>query len=350
MPDFQILCWDGYDEGDYLHQFEQSEQVAINASVLVSDTWAAQQVLGDHANVDILNINNPYARKQLFPSNKILSLDKDKFSPLLNSNLPWASRLCEWGYADSGELIGIPQRFGPFNFVVNNHRISASTAADEGFNLISDSDSRFDYGILLFPEFNVFHICISAGLNPFGSLSEDDLCRFDSMATHWFRNASLITSDSNQLNRALVDGEIDLFMSGGLFTSAHLRLQGHLNIEAITPKSGPIDGHGAIAFMEITSIPTRSSQAQLAENFLAYILDPTVATQIASNEKVCNPIVQMGNPEVFSKMSSQFLKAIQWDSLQEDVEHCANYDIPVDFPALLTRLENIRQQVANHEK
>ena len=71
MTDLQILCWDGYDERDFLQRFGQSRKLHIEASILVSDTWAAQQVMQDITNIDILNINNPYARKQLFPSNKI---------------------------------------------------------------------------------------------------------------------------------------------------------------------------------------------------------------------------------------------------------------------------------------
>lgn len=350
MTDLQILCWDGYDESDFLHQFGQSQKLSIEASKLVSDTWAAQQVMQGLAKIDILNINNPYARKQLFPSNKIRSLDKSLFIPKLEYSLPWTSSLGDWAYADSGELIGIPQRFGPFNFVVNTNRISATTAADEGFNLIIESTSRPNYGILLFPEFNVFHICISAGLNPFGPLGEEELQRFDFMARHWFQNASLISNDSNQLNQALVDGDIDLFLSGGLFTSANLRLQGYQNIQAITPKSGPINGHGAIAFVEITSIPTQSLRPKIAESFLSYILEPSVAAQVASNKNVCNPIIQMGNPAVFNLMSSKVLDAIQWDSLQEDLEHCAVYDIPTDFPALLARLKLIQEQISNHGK
>ena len=68
-----------------------------------------------------------------------------------------------------GTLIGICQRFGPFNLVVNAHRIDRASAEDQGFELANERVPR-PYGILLYEDFNLFHVCIGAGLDPFSSL------------------------------------------------------------------------------------------------------------------------------------------------------------------------------------
>jgi spermidine/putrescine-binding protein len=41
-------------------------------------------------------------------------------------------------FAESGELIGMPQRYGPFSFVVNTDKISRKTAEDQGWALFLD--------------------------------------------------------------------------------------------------------------------------------------------------------------------------------------------------------------------
>ena len=57
----------------------------------------------------------------------------------------------EWALDKSGEhLLGMTQRFGPFNFVVNTDKISRDMAEDQGLKLFVDPAMQDRYGILTF--------------------------------------------------------------------------------------------------------------------------------------------------------------------------------------------------------
>ena len=75
---------------------------------------------------------------------------------------------------DDGELIGMPQRYGPFSFVVNTDKISREMAEDQGWNLFLDPAMKDRYGVLTYDNWNVMHMCLTAGLNPFAPVEGDD--------------------------------------------------------------------------------------------------------------------------------------------------------------------------------
>ena len=260
--------------------------------------------------------------------------------------LPQFRRLYTWARGDDGALIGICQRFGPFNFVVNAKRIDCASAEDQGFELANERSPRA-YGILLYEDFNLFHVCIGAGLDPFSPLSAEARERFDVTARRWFRNAALVTHDHFELNRALVDGTIDFYLSGGIYTVSPARRAGHREVRAVTPRVGPIRGQGGIVFTEITSVLEAAVCTGEAEDFIEYLLEPETAWRVALAERSANPVAQMAMPEVFDRFTARDLDAIQWDSLEEDVARCADYDLMPDHAALLPRL---RSAVASRDR
>jgi len=331
---FSILCWDGYDHSSLIDPYFKRTNTSVNARNLISDHAAAQEVLTGKSRIDILNINNPYPRQILYPANLVMPLDADRLVDNHSHSLGWTNDLEQWAYADSGSRIGICQRFGSFNLVINNRKLANSTAEEIGFRLPEETCRDLNYGILRFPEFNIFHICIGAGINPFKPLNADEFDKFQEIAHLWFENATMATDDSALLNQALISGKIDYFLSGGIFVSGAARLEGHSQIQCITPSCGPINGKGAISFMEITSLITESEYINAGYEYLNYLLEPDIALAVATNPLVCNPVVQMGDPFVFAKMSSKFLDAIQWETLEQDIARCAHYEIPPDFHAL----------------
>ena len=64
-------------------------------------------------------------------------------------------------------------------------------------------------------------------------------------------------------------------------------------------------------------------------------MEPETAWRVALTERTANPVAQMGRPEVFERFSARDLDAIQWDSLEEDVSRCADYDLVPDHAARL---------------
>ena len=335
----RLLCWEGYDSPRVLDRFERRGSTRVHARTLLSDAGTAEDLLGGRTACDVLNINNAWIRGSLHPAGLVRALDPERFEPYFERMLPQFSRLYAWARDAEGALIGICQRFGPFNLVVNTHRIDRASAEDQGFELANEHAPR-PYGILLYEDFNLFHVCIGAGLDPFSLLGEDEVARFEATARRWFGGATVITDDHFELNRALVDGAIDFYLSGGVYTASPARLAGHLEVRAVTPRSGPIRGRGGIVFTEITSVLESALHTGEAEDFLEYLLEPETAFRAALTERSANPVAQMGIPEVFDRFSARELDAIQWDDLEEDIARCADYDLMPDHAALLRRLRN----------
>ena len=336
----QLLCWEGYDSPRVLGPFERRRSTCVRARTLLSDAGTADDLLAGRATCDVLNINNAWIRGSLHRAGLVRTLDPTRFEPHFERMLPQFSRLYAWARdTKGGAPIGICQRFGPFNLVVDTNRVDRASAEDQGFELANERAPR-PYGILLYEDFNLFHVCIGAGLDPFSSLSEDEVERFDATARRWYRGATVVTDDHFELNRALVDGTIDFYLSGGIYTASPARLAGHMEVRAVTPRSGPIGGRGGIVFTEITSVLEFASQSGEAEDFLEYLLEPETAFRAAFAERTANPVAQMGMPEVFDRFSARGLEAIQWDDLEEDIARCADYDLVPDHAALLPRLRD----------
>jgi len=339
----QLLCWEGYESPHVLGPFERRRSTRVRARTLLSDAGTAEDLLARRTPCDVLNINNAWIRGALHPAGLVRTLDSERFEPYFERMLPQFDRLYAWARDTEGALIGVCQRFGPFNLVVNASRIDRKSAEDQGFDLANERAPR-PYGILLYEDFNLFHVCIGAGLDPFSPLGEDGKMRFDATARRWFGGATVITDDHFELNRALVDGTIDFYLSGGIYTASPARLAGHREVRAVTPRSGPIPdrgrGRGGIVFTEITSVLEAATQSGEAEDFLAYLLEPETAWRVALTERTSNPVAQMGMPEVFERFSARELDAIQWDGLEEDIARCADYDLMPNHAALLPRLRN----------
>lgn len=338
-----VLCWEGYETDSVLGEFARSRNIQTNAQTLLSDTATAHALLnGSLGKWDVLNINNPWVRDFLCQHQMIRTLDEQQFGHTLNHLLPEFDRLSHWARDDEKNIIGVCQRFGAFNFVVNTRRIDRAAAEDQGFNLANDRTQRF--GILTYDDFNLFHICIGSGLNPFNRLDDNALRLFSNTANDWFDRAVIVSDDHLTLNRSLVSGEIDFYISGGVYTVSEARLAGHDYLQAITPTRGCIDGRGGIVFTEITSVLEHPQTSAHAVDFLEYITRPDIALRVAATKNTLNPVAQMGDPAVLNKFSKQQLDAIQWDNLPADIERCAMYRIPPNHTDLHKRLKAARDK------
>ncbi len=332
-----LLCWEGYESDNILGEFARQRKIRSNSQTLLSDADTAKALTdGRHKQWDVLNINNPWVRDFLCHRGVIKSLAEDRFASTLDKLLPEFDRLSHWARDDQGNMVGVCQRFGAFNLVIHADRVDRHSAEDQGFNLANDHKNRF--GILAYDDFNIFHICIGADINPFTHLDTASLNKFSETASDWFARALLISDDHVVLNRALVDGDIDFYISGGVYTVSEARLAGHHKLCAITPASGCINGLGGIVFAEITSALQHEHASAHALDFIEYIVQPDIAIRIATTENTLNPVAQMGDPKVLARFSKQQLDAIQWDSLSADIARCAMYQIPPNHAELHRRL------------
>ena len=331
--ELNIYCWEGYNSDDVLDPFRREFDATVRAEGLTSDPDAVNRLRAGETKIwDLINVNNPWAREMMWPEGLIRELPRDRFEPFFEKMMPAFHPPYPWAMDKTGEhLLGVTQRFGPFNFVVNTDKISRAMAEDQGFKLFLDPAMKDRYGVLTYDNWNIYHMCVAADVHPFRSHTADEITRFSDMARQIFNGAKILTDDLVAMNLALINGEIDAYFTGGTYTASPARFDGHNNVRGITPNSGPMDGKGGIVWIELTSVVNHPEVSPLAEEFLAYIQRPDVSKNVAFAEGTYNPVTQMGDSAVLSAFDSDELDAIQWDTLEEEMARSQDYDINPDY-------------------
>ena len=335
--ELNILCWEGYNTDQVLGPFRSDHPGArVRAESGTSDPDMINKLRAGEVRVwDLINVNQPWARDQLYPEGLIRPLDKERFMPYFDSMLPeFSDPPYPLSFAENGDLLGMPQRYGPFSFVVNTDRISRETAENEGWNLFLDPAMQGRYGVLTYQNWNIIHMCLTAGLDPFAPVAGADMEQFEKVAGQIFGNARLLAGDLVQMNLALINGEIDAYFTGGTYTASPARLDGATNIRAITPQSGPVDGKGGVVWVELTSVVNNPDPSSLAPEFLEFVQQPDICHAVAFSEGTYNPVAQMGNEAVMARFSARELDAIQYDSLDEEMSRSLDYQVVPSYNEL----------------
>lgn len=334
--ELNILCWEGYNSAQVLDPYREAKSATVKAESLTNDPTMINRLRGGETKVwDLINVNNPWARKIMLPEGLIKPLPRAEFEPFFANMLPEFKAPYRWAMSEEGkDLLGMAQRFGPYSFVVNTDKISRKTAEEQGWEIFNDPALKGKYGILESDDWNVFNVFLIAGINPFKAHDAKDMEKFTETAKRVFGGAKLV-GDIAAMNQALVSGEIDLHMTGGTYSVSPARADGHPNLRAVTPLKGPIDGKGGVAWIEITSTVNNPNLSPLATEFLKYVQDPKVAHTVAFAEGTFNPVTQMGNKACFDLFTKEELDAIQYDSLEEEMARSAEYDIVPDYDKAL---------------
>lgn len=331
-----ILCWEGYNSDEVLAPFRKANNGAtVRAESGTSDPDMINKLRAGEVNVwDLINVNQPWAKAQLHPEGLIKPLDKERFMPYFDKMLPEFAAPYELSFADNGDLIGMPQRYGPFSFVVNTDKISREMAEDQGWKLFLDPAMKDRYGVLTYDNWNIIHMCLTGDLNPYEVQDEAGMATFKSTAEAIFGGAKLLTDDLVAMNTALINGEIDAYFTGGTYTASPARFDGATNIRGITPNSGPVDGKGGVVWIELTSAVNNPDPSTLAEDFLEFVQQPAISKSVAFAEGTYNPVSQMGDSAVMEAFDSDELDAIQWDSLEEEMSRSLDYDVVASYDDL----------------
>ena len=335
--EMNILCWEGYNTDNVLGPFRKAYPgVTTRAESGTSDPDMINKLRAGELKVwDLININQPWARQQLFPEKLIKPLNKDRFLPYFAKMSPEFAAPYPLAFAESGELIGMPQRYGPFSFVVNTDKISRKTAEDQGWSIFLDPAMKGRFGVLTYDNWNVIHLCLTAGVNPFKAVEEAGVAKFTETTKTVFGGAKMLSDDLVAMNTALINGEIDAYFTGGTYTASPARFDGAANIRGITPNSGPVDGKGGVVWVELTSVVNNPDVSPLAEDFLEFVQKGEIAKAVSFAEGTYNPVSQMGDPEVFKLWNATELDAIQWDSLPDELARSADFSVVPDYDALL---------------
>ena len=335
--ELNIYGWEGYTSDDVLDPFRDEFDAEVRAEAVTSDPDAINRLRAGGTEVwDLCNLNNPWARKVMWPEGLINTLPRDRFEPLYEKMLPEFYPPYEWAMDRTGEhLLGMVQRFGPFNFVVNTNKISRATAEEQGFKLFLDPAMSGKYGLLTYDDWNILHMCMAADVDPFKAHDEAEIDAFAAVARQIFTGAKLLTDDLVAMNLALINGEIDAYFTGGTYTASPARYDGVSQLRGITPNSGPLmGGKGGIMWIELTSVVNNPEVSPLAEDFLEYVQRPDICKQVAFAEGSYNPVTQMGSDDVLAKFDADELDAIQWDSLDQEMANSVDYNINPDYAAM----------------
>lgn len=324
--ELNILCWEGYNSADVLDPYRKLTGAEVRAESATNDPTMVNKLRAGETKVwDLINVNNPWARRLLYPENLIKPLNREEFEPFFEKMLPAFKPPYSWAMSEDGkELLGMAQRFGPFNFVVNTDKISRDTAEKVGWKLWADSSLDGKFGIQESDDWNVVDIFMVAGVDPYKPHTEEDFAKFEEAAKHIFGKAKIV-GDIATLNQALVNGDITCYLSGGTYTASLARAEGEMNIRAISPLEG------ALMWVELTSVVNNPEVSPLATDFLKYVQQPEVAKTVAFAEGTFNPITQMGNPDCLKLFTKDELDAIQYDSLEEEMARSRAYDIVPDY-------------------
>jgi spermidine/putrescine transport system substrate-binding protein len=334
--ELNILCWEGYNSAEVLDPFREEKGATIKAESLTNDPTMINRLRAGETNVwDLINVNNPWARKVMHPEKLIQPLDRARFEPYFEKMLPAFKPPYKWAMSEDGtQLLGMAQRFGPYSFVVNTDKVSREMAEDQGWDLWNDRKNDGRYGMQETDDWNVFDLCLIAGFDPFVPHTDDQVAKYTETARQVFKGAKLV-GDLATMNQSLVAGEIDYYLTGGTYSASPARFDGHPEIRGVTPKRGPMPGgKGGVSWIEITSTVSNPQLSPLATQFLEYVQDPEVAHVVAFAEGTFNPVAQMANPKCFERFTKDELDAIQWDSLEEEMARSVEYDIVPDYEKL----------------
>lgn len=346
--ELNILCWEGYNSAQVLDPFRTANSAEVKAESLTNDPTMINRLRAGETKIwDLINVNNPWARKIMFPEKLIKPLDRATMEPYFEKMLPMYKPPYKWAMDDSGqELLGMCQRFGPYSFVVNTDKVSRAAAEDQGWDLWNDPKNDKKYGILESDDWNVFCICCIAGFDPFKQHNDDEVAKFTDTAKRVFKGAKVV-GDIATMNQSLVSGEIDFHLTGGTYSASPARHDGATNIRGVTPLKGPMaGGKGGISWIEVTSTVNNPDLSPLAVEFLKYVQDPKVAHTVAFAEGTFNPVAQMANPECFNLFTKEELDAIQWDSLEEEMARSIEYDIVPDYDKLLDIMTSAKREAS----
>ncbi|TAG09719.1 MAG: extracellular solute-binding protein [Verrucomicrobia bacterium] len=339
--ELNILCWEGYNSDNVLNPFrEMHKGIELKAESGTDDPSMINKLRAGEINVwDLINLNQCWAREQMWPEKLIKPISKERFMPYIEKMMPMfytkEKGVNRFALSPDGtELIGMMQRFGPMNFVVNTKKISKALAEDEGLPMFLDPKMKGKFGLLAWDNWNVLHMCVASGFTPYKVHTPEEIETFKKTAQTLFTNANMIASDPAQLNQALINGEIDAIFSGGTYTCSVARAEGFNEVLHISPLKGPMDGKGSIQWFEVTSVVNNPKVSPLAEDFLEYVQKPDICHTVAMAEASHNPVSQMSQPAVFAKFSKEELNCFQWDTLEEDMNRSADYETIPDNDVL----------------
>ena len=343
-----LHSWEGYTEEPVLDPFSRQTGAQVKPQMLISDPAAVNNLRGGGTKTwDVINLNNAWQRKMLYPEGLITPLDKAKFEPLYAMNTKGFEWPYHWALDDAGDqLLGMIQRYGPSAMAINSDAIDPATLQKGGYmEMIEGAAGK--YAILDYENWVIMHTCMASGFTPFRKHTSEEMETYKTNIFKLFKNAKKVSDDQAALARDMITGEIIGTFPGSVYTVSAPRSEGETQIMCVVPEEGPEEtksashpkGKSGIIWIEVTSLVNNPSPTPLAEAFLIYCHTPEAAYRVATKAPgTLNPVVQMGDEAVLSKFTKDELEAIQWgdggSELGALVDRCVDFDINPDYDAM----------------
>ncbi len=346
--ELNLHSWEGYTEEPVLDPFSRETGAVVKPQMLISDPAAVNNLRGGGTSTwDVINLNNAWQRKQLYPEGLITPLNKEKFAPLYDMNVSGFEWPYHWALDESGDhLLGMIQRYGPSAMAINADAIDPKTIESGGYMEMIEG-AKGKYGILDYENWVIMHACMASGFTPFRKHTDAEMATFKEVIFKIFKNAKKVSDDQAALARDMITGEIIGTFPGSVYTVSAARLEGETQIQNVVPEEGPEEtktadrpkGQAGIIWIEVTSLVANPDPTPMAEAFLVYCHTPEAAYKVAAKAPgTLNPVVQMGAPEVLNQFSADELDAVQWGDngswLGSLVDRCVDFDINPDYDAM----------------
>ena len=238
--DLNLHSWEGYTEEPVLDPFSRQTGANVNPQMLISDPAAVNNLRGGGTSTwDVINLNNAWQRKQLFPEGLITPLNKDKFAPLYDMNVTSFEWPYHWALDESGDhLLGMLQRYGPSAMAVSSDAVDPATIESGGYMEMIEG-AKGQYGILDYENWVIMHACLASGFIPFRQHTADEMAAFEENIFKIFENAKKVSDDQAALARDMITGEIMGTFPGSVYTVSAARLEGETQLVNVVPAEGP---------------------------------------------------------------------------------------------------------------
>ncbi|MBV1830156.1 extracellular solute-binding protein [Komagataeibacter sp. AV436] len=276
-----VLTWCDHEDPELLGPFEQANRVHIHFKD-IDGTEAARAILrqAKAGDWDVV-IMEETAAPQLAAAGLLAPLDPADFP---NTDIPPAIASPAGG-SYQGQLYSVPEKYGFHAVAFNQARVSAADMDD----INAPWQPRYNGRIAIYDSYLpiLSYVALALGLDP-AHLTTADLPALHDRLAALRANASLV-GDIATVQQALADGQVDIVVGGGGWTTAGVDEGGTVttaDTHAPQPRADltfTLPRQGGIRWQHGISIVESSQRKALALAFARYLRTPEAQARLATS-------------------------------------------------------------------
>ena len=278
-----VLTWCDHEDPELLGPFEQANKVRIHFKD-IDGTEAVRGILrqAQAGDWDVV-IMEETAAPQLAAAGLLAPLDPADFPA---TDIPPAIASPASG-SYQGQLYSVPEKYGFHAVAFNQTRVSAADMDD----INAPWQPRYNGRIAIYDSYLpiLSYVALALGLDP-AHLTEADLpALHDRLAA--LRASATLVGDTASVQQALADGQVDIVVGGGGWTTAGVDEGGTVttaDADAHAPPPRPdltftVPRQGGIRWQHGISIVEASQRKALALAFARYLRTPEAQARLATS-------------------------------------------------------------------